>query len=159
MCAFWADNNQKSENLVQALSEPVKNQFVPDGKGGVAGMNFGAYEEFLSAIESYINLHPEIPIPQRFQLLSSAVWVAAKADKLDAKNLLDFVKNEESKYLSQPKENYEFVSSLSVKYFKGLNRSNLKPPIKFAGKIPKKYDFKPILEPFKYIGISEIPDN
>jgi len=159
MCAFWADNNQKSENLVQALIEPVKNQFVPDGKGGVAGMNFGAYDEFLSAIESYINLHPEIPVSQRFQLLSSAVWTAAKAGKLDAKNLLDFVKTEESQYLSQPKENYEFVSSLSVKYFKEMSRSNLKPPIRFAGKIPKKYDFTPILKPFDYIGVNEIPKN
>ena len=35
MCANWADNSQKSESLVQALLEPVKNQFAPDGKGGV----------------------------------------------------------------------------------------------------------------------------
>jgi hypothetical protein len=157
MCANWADNEQKSENLVQALLEPVKNQFVPDGKGGVAGMNFGAYDEYLSAIESYIKLNPEIPEPEKFNLLSNAVWAAAKANTLDAKNLLNFVKTEESNYLSKPKEDYEFAGSLSVRYFKGLNRSNLKPPIRFARKAPKKYDFKPILESFDYIDVKEIP--
>lgn len=159
MCANWADNEQKSEKLVQALLEPVKNQFIPNGKGGVAGMNFGAYDEYLSAIESYIKLNSEIPEPEKFNLLSNAVWAAAKAKTLDAKNLLSFVHTEESKYLSKPKEDYEFVSSLSVKYFKGLSRNNLKPPIRFARKVPKKYDFKPILEPHPHVGVTGMPES
>ena len=157
MCASWADNEQKSESLVEVLLTPVRNQFVPDGKGGVAGYNFGAYQEYLSAIESYIKVNSEIPEPKKFKLLGNAVWTAAKDKKLYARNLLKYVKDEESKYLREPKENYEFISSLSVNYFKGLKRTNLNPPIKFARKKPKKFDFEPILKPFSYIDIKEIP--
>ncbi len=157
MCANWADNSGKSENLVKALLEPVKNQFVLDGSGGVAGSNFPAYDEYMSAIESYIRLNPEVPELEKSNLVTSAVWAAAKAKTLDTKNLLNFIGTQESNYLSKPKEDYEFVGSLSVRYFKGLNRSNLKPPIKFAGKVLKKYDFKPILKQFDYVGVKEIP--
>jgi hypothetical protein len=157
MCARWADNEQKSESLVEVLLTPVRNQFVNDDQGGVAGYNFGAYNEYLSAIESYIKLNTEIPESKKFELLSNAVWTAAKDKKLDAKNLLKYVKDEEGKYLSKLKENYEFVSSISVNYFEGLKRNNLNPPIKFAQKKPKKFDFESILKPISYIAIKEIP--
>ncbi len=159
MCAMWAGNEQKSESYVKNLLTPIRNQFVSDGKGGIAGYDFAAYDDYLSAIESYIRLNAEIPEPEKFSLISDAVWVAAKANKLDEKNLLDYVTDKESDYLSKPKEDYEFFSSISVRYFNGLNRSRLKPPIKFSRKIPETIDFESILEKFSYIGIKNIPES
>lgn len=150
MCAIWI-KEQRSEQLVNSLLVPVKNQFHPDAKGGVFGSNFHAFHDLVTAILSFVAFHDEIPETEKFQLMSGAVWSAAKANKLDARSLLGQLTKKENEYFDQPFADFEFASSLSVRYFSKLNRSRLNPPIKFFGKIPPKLDFASITERFSYI--------
>lgn len=159
MCAQWADNENKSKELVQALLIPIVNQFVPDPQGGVSGTNFGAMMEYVSAIETYIKISSQIPLSLRYTLLQNAVWAAARDGKLEVSNLLQYIGQEESNYLSKPKEDYEFISSLSIKYFKQLNRSRLKPPVFFSSQRARKYDFSAQLKEYDYLPVEEIPQD
>jgi len=90
-------------------------------------------------------------------MLSHATWQAQKAKKLDARGLLGQLTREENEYLKQPKSDYEFASSISVPYFPKLNRSRLKPPIKFSREIPKKFDLNSISDKFVYV--KKIPES
>lgn len=155
MCAKLID--QKSEQLVDTLLIPVKNQFHFDSKGNVFGSNVGAFTDLVTAILSYLEFNEEIPEFNRYEMLSHATWQAQKAKTLSAKGLLGQISREENDYLSKPKLNYEFASSLSVTYFPKLNRSRLKPPIRFSREPPKKLDLKSISERFHYV--KEIPAN
>lgn len=156
MCATWI-KEQRSEQLVNSLLVPVKNQFHFDTSGNVVGSNFNAYHDLVTAIMSFLNFDPGIPETEKFRLLSNAVWTTAKTKKLDARTLLGQLSKKENDYFNQPKINFELATSISVKYFSRLNRNRLRPPIKFYREIPAELDFKSFSKNHSYL--REIPES
>lgn len=159
MCAKWADNENKCENYVNTLLKPIGEQFFFDDSGSLSGSNYIAYEDYLSAIESYFSFAPEVPVIDRYNLLTEAVHSAAKAKDLKAKTVLRYLCIEEAKYLKKTKDSYEFITTLSIKYFKSLSIARLNPPIKFSLNLPKKIDIKPINLKFQQVYKGVIPEN
>lgn len=154
MCASWA-KDQKSEQLVNELLIPIKNQFHQGTDGSISGSNFYLYYDLASAIETHIKFDENIPEFEKFRLLQNALWDAGKLNNLKAKDFLGKLNKAELEYKNKSLESFQFISSLSVNYFSALSQYRLSPRINFLRSIPKQFDFKSISKKFPWV--KEIP--
>lgn len=159
MCPNWT-KLEDSRACVEALFDAINSQFHFKDDGGIFGTDFHLQDDCIAALEPFIDLYREIPQEMKHNILSSAVWKAGQQKNLNYNSFMPFLKDSQGEYLRKSKQNYTFVSSISVKFFKELNSKRKNLPIKFSARLPKENKFKDYIAGFAgNLPFKEIPDD
>jgi hypothetical protein len=157
MCAKWVKD---SENSVNVLAKQLETHKIYDTSGKFEGWQGFEYDDYPTAIESYLIFDNQIPQYERSGILDRAINSSAKAGKLVAKEILKYVSIEENQYLNKPKTTFILATSISVRYFDELKKTSRKnKSIKFSRSLPKRFDRKKAIEEWKLLRFGELPQS
>lgn len=155
MCAKWVE---KSENSVNVLAKQLEKHRIHDNSGQFTGWEGFEFEDYLTAIESYLIFDNQIPQYECSRILLKAIDSLAKTKILSAKEILGSVSKEENLYLRKPKIDFILATSISIKYFDELKKAHRKnKSIKFMRSLPKRFDQNKAIKEWKSIKIGELP--
>ena len=155
MCAKWVD---KSENSVDVLAGELENHRLFDDSGKHTGWKAFEFDDYTTAIESYLIFNDQIPQYERYLILNRAISFLAKTQKLSAKGILGSVNREENLYLNKPKLDYVLATSISINYFDELKKENRKGKfVKFTRRLSRRFDQTKAIRDWKLYRLGEFP--
>jgi hypothetical protein len=103
------------EELARQIEEIKQNEV-----GAPASFSAFEFDTLRSVLETCIDFHPEVPIPDRDKLIWQAASNAATAGVVTAESLLVGLDQAERAYLRSPIQNYILATSITVNYFPQL---------------------------------------
>ena len=155
MCAKWVE---KSDNSVDILAKQLEKHKILDNSGKFTGWEGFEFDDYSTAIESYLIFDNQIPQYERSIIFNKALDSLTKTKMLSAKEILGSVCREENHYLDKPKTDFVLATSISIKYFDELKKANRRnKSIKFRCSIPKRFDQTKPLKEWESMKLGELP--
>lgn len=137
MCAKLVDKRDQAR--IEHFAGQIEKHIFRERNGSVGFDGFGP-DIYFSAMESFIEFHPDIPPNERYGLLYSSIVQSIKNGPLKVKLLLGHLSEQENKFLRREKRKYVLVTQLSVPFFQQLNSSKFSKRIKFSLELGKRFD-------------------
>ncbi|AZR81635.1 hypothetical protein [Thiomicrospira sp. S5] len=133
MAVKWK-NSFKPELVIEKLS---KIRALGGGKVSFIGLE---YEEYISVLQSMIDIDEDIPIEMSHELIVKGFYEAAKKPELTKQGVISSVKKVVREHLGKPDKNYYLVTTLNVHINNDLPRYIINGcSIRFYKTLPKKY--------------------
>jgi hypothetical protein len=141
----WRDEDI-AEDIVNRLNDS-KNTSKKFGRvtlSKVPGVEFNAdgFNEYIDILVNNLRFDNKIPYRKREELVTEAIFVAAKRNILNRGAVQQFIKNLEKNYLTLSQKEYFLLTSLSIKYGSFLSKIIIDgSSISFLDRMPKNFKF------------------